>query len=63
MSFIASIQLVPAIFAATIFGYCNVTARILTMGSSVIAETDYPYPLIIVITAASTAAVVSMFLV
>jgi hypothetical protein len=63
MSFIASIQLIPAIFAASVFGYCNVLARIITMGSSVIAEMDYPAPLIVVISAASSAAIASMFLV
>ena len=63
MSFIASIELIPAIFAASVFGYCNVLARIITMGSSVIAELDYPTPLIVVISSASAAGVVSLFLV
>jgi hypothetical protein len=63
MSFIASIELIPALFAASVFGYCNVTARLVTMGSSVVAELDYPTPLIVVITAASTAAMASFFLV
>ena len=62
MSFIASIQLIPPIFAASVFGYCNVLARIVTMGSSVIAEMDYPAPLIITICFASSAALASIFL-
>jgi len=63
MSFIASIELIPAIFAASIFGYCNVIARLVTMGSSVVAELDYPTPLIVTIASASTAALVSFLLI
>lgn len=63
MSFIASIELIPAIFAASIFGYCNVIARLITMGSSVVAELDFPTPLIVTISAASSAAFVSFLLI
>jgi hypothetical protein len=31
MSFIASVQLIPTIFTATVFGYCNVMARLATV--------------------------------
>ena len=63
MSFIASIELIPALVAASVFGYCNVTARLVTMGSSVVAELDYPTPLVVSIASASTAAIVSFMLV
>ena len=62
MSFIASIELIPALVAASVFGYCNVAARIVTMGSSVVAEIEYPTPLVVSIASASTAAVVSFML-
>ena len=61
-SFIASIELIPALVAASVFGYCNVAARIVTMGSSVVAEIEYPTPLVVSIVSASTAAVVSFML-
>ena len=31
MSFIASVQLIPTVFAATVFGFCNVIARLSTV--------------------------------
>lgn len=45
MVFIASVELIPTIFAATVFGYANVVARLVTMMSSIIAEKEYPLPI------------------
>ena len=46
-SFLASVDLVPTIFSATIFGFCNVAARFFTIFSSEIAEQDYPFPMLV----------------
>ena len=63
ISFIASVQLIPTIFAASVFGYCNVSARIVTMMSSLVAELDEPTPLIVSASSAFGAAVVSLFII
>lgn len=63
MSFIASVQLIPTIFAASVFGYCNVVARTVTMMSSIVAEQEYPTPLVISISTALLAAIASLFIV
>lgn len=44
MCFVASVELIPAIFATSVFGYCNVVARLVTMMSSIVAEKAYPLP-------------------
>lgn len=63
ISFIASIQLIPTIFAASVFGYCNIAARTVTIMSSMVAELEEPTPLIVSASAAFLAAVVSMFII
>ena len=59
MVFIASVQLVPTLFAASAFGFCNVAARTVTMMSSLVANLDYPTPLVVNIVVALCAAVAS----
>ena len=63
MAFIVSVQLIPTIVAATVFGYCNVSARSLTILSPIIAEMDYPTPLYICMGVAAFASVTSLFIV
>lgn len=63
ISFIASVQLIPTIFAASVFGYCNFSARIVTMMSSIVAELDEPTPLVISASSALGAALVSLFII
>jgi hypothetical protein len=45
MSFISSVELIPAIIATSAFGFSNVFARVVTMLSPQIAELDPPLPL------------------
>ena len=45
MTFIASVELIPAIFATSAFGFANAVARIVTILSPLIAELDPPLPL------------------
>ena len=63
MVFIASVQLIPTIVAASVFGYCNVSARLITVLSPIVAELDYPLPLYINIGAAMGAAFTSLFII
>ena len=63
MTFIASVQLIPTIIAASVFGYCNMVARTITILSPLVAEIVYPVPLVINICAAFLALVASQFIV
>ena len=63
MIFIASVQLIPTIVAASVFGYCNVLARLMTVLSPIVAELDYPLPLYINIFAAMGAGFTSLFII
>ena len=63
MIFIASVQLIPTIVAASVFGYCNVLARSMTVLSPIVAELDYPLPLYINIFAALGAGFTSLFII
>ena len=40
MAFISFMQLIPTILCSTVFGFCNVTARVATVLSSQVAEID-----------------------
>ena len=46
MCFLAFIKLIPTMFCTSVFGLCNVLARITTMLAPLIAEQDYPTPLV-----------------
>lgn len=59
MVFIASVELVPTLFTASAFGFCNVSARMVTMMSSLVAELPYPVPLVVNMIVALIAAVAS----
>ena len=61
--FVASIELMPTIFSASAFGLCNVTARTATILSPIIAQMNYPTPLIINISVASFAGFCSLFII
>jgi len=63
MTFIASVELIPTVYVAGAFGYCNVVARLLSMMSSVLAEKEYPIPIEVVLTGAIFASVVSLSIV
>ena len=63
LNFIISIQVVPTIFASSAFGIANFLARAITIMSSLIAEIEYPYPLIINFTAAVIGAFASFFII
>ena len=63
MVFLASVQLIPTIVAASVFGYCNVLARAITVLAPIVAELDYPLPLYINIFAAISAAITSLFII
>ena len=53
MVYLASVGLIPTMFASSVFGLCNVAARILTILAPIIAEQVYPYPMIICFIASS----------
>ena len=63
ITFIASVQLIPTIIAASVFGYCNTVARTITILSPLVAEISYPVPLVINICAALFAVIASQFIV
>jgi hypothetical protein len=63
MVFIASVQLIPTKLTGTVFGYSNVLARSITVLAPIVAEINYPTPLIINIATALVAAVASMQLI
>ena len=57
--YLASVGLIPTIFSSSVFGFCNVAARIITITAPVIAEQDAPLPMLICLTALSIAVVAS----
>lgn len=63
MVFIAFMQLIPTLYTATIFGISNVVARTVTIMSPLIAEMDYPTPLILEIIAVLFACFISQLVV
>lgn len=61
--YLASVGLIPTIFSSSVFGFCNVAARIFTIVSPVIAEQDAPLPMLICVTLSIIAAVASQMIV
>uniref|UniRef100_A0A7S3IE74 Uncharacterized protein n=1 Tax=Strombidium inclinatum TaxID=197538 RepID=A0A7S3IE74_9SPIT len=61
--YIAAVRLIPTQFAATVFGYSNMSARLVTMLSSIIAEVPMPTPLVICIAVSALATAASLFVV
>jgi hypothetical protein len=45
--YIANSTLFPAIFAGTAFGFCNAVAKIATIFAPMLAEVNFPQPIII----------------
>jgi len=52
----------PTLFAATAMGICNFVARLITIGSFVIAEKDPPVPMTIFVSVMMIGIVVSQFI-
>ena len=61
--YMSIVQLIPTIFTVSVFGYCNVVARTITMMSSIFAAAGYPLFLYANILMASVACVTSLLLV
>ena len=61
--YLASVGLIPTMFASSVFGFCNVSARCFTIMSPVIAEQDAPLPMLIVVTASIIACFASQMIV
>jgi hypothetical protein len=52
----------PTKYCSLVFGFCNLLARIVTIFSSMIAEMDEPYPMIIFTVFCAASCFASMFL-
>ena len=63
MVYIGSVQLIPTLFSSSVFGLCNVVARLITMASPVVAEMKQPTPLLLVMGGSACAIVIAKFLV
>ena len=61
--FLVLIQLNPTILASTIFGLCNVIARLTTMMAPMVAEMSYPTPLCITIALLMVATMASQLII
>lgn len=59
MCFIANVQLIPTLFASTVFGICNVISRSITIAAPLVAEMPGSAPLIINAIAVTIAAMVA----
>ena len=59
MVYLASVGLIPTMFASSVFGLCNVAARIATIMAPVIAEQEYPLPMILCLVVVSFGAGIS----
>lgn len=59
MIYLASVSLIPTILSSTVFGYCNVVARVLTIFAPVVAEQAFPFPMILCVILVCIASVVS----
>ena len=47
ITYFANSRLFPVIYATTVFGLCNVVAKLATVGAPLLAEVDQPYPEIV----------------
>mmetsp|Transcript_490 Transcript_490/g.962 ORF Transcript_490/g.962 Transcript_490/m.962 type:complete len:120 (+) Transcript_490:1236-1595(+) len=63
MLYVAAVTMFPTVFAASIFGYCNLIARFFTIFSSIVAETDYTVALSVFLCVSGLAVVVSLFII
>lgn len=61
--YLVAVGLIPTMFASTVFGFCNVAARILTMSAPIIAEQEPPLPMLTAIFSGSIAILVSQFII
>ena len=61
--FLATSKLYPAIFASTVFGICNIFARLLSILSPIIAEEKEPVPILVFLVLASIATLLSLFII
>lgn len=60
--YIVSVKLIPTLYAASVFGFCNVMARSVTIAAPVVAEIDGTTPIIINIFCVFIAFLVSFFI-
>jgi len=49
--YLASVGLIPTMFASSVFGLCNVAARLVTIAAPVVAEQAYPAPMLLCLVA------------
>ena len=63
MVFIASVQLMPTVLAASAFGIANIVANLLSILSSLIAEIEYPVPLLVNIGCAMFASISACYII
>ena len=63
MCYLAFVQLIPTMYNTTVFGLCNVLARIITFMSPQIAEYAYPTPITISIASVGIGALFSLLIV
>ena len=61
--YLSAVSLIPTILSSTVFGLCNVPARVITIMAPVVAEQDAPVPMLICLVLVSCAIVVSQFIV
>ena len=59
LCFIANSELIPTLLSASVFGYCNVTARLLGVFAPQAAELDFPTPEVILVVFTIVAAILA----
>jgi len=61
--YLSAVSLIPTILSSTVFGFCNVPARVITIMAPVVAEQDAPAPMLVCLVLVSCAIVASQFVV
>ena len=61
--YFANSSIFPAIFAGTAFGFCNSGAKIATILSPMLAETEHPLPMVLVVIMSSLSAALAWFII
>ena len=61
--YLSAVSLIPTILSSTVFGFCNVPARVITIMAPVVAEQDAPVPMLMCLVLVSCAIVASQFIV
>ena len=63
MVFVLHVQVVPVLYSASSFGFCNMFCRFVTIISPLVAQIQYPTPLICEVVVTMSAAVISLLLI